>query len=267
MARAASLTLENIKTYIVRPVIIGVDKLSRHWNVKPTGVLHVGAHLGEEAKAYEESNWVPVVWIDAQPQLCEELRLNLNPRNHEIICAAIWDKAGIEIDFNVSSNSQSSSLLEFGTHASNYPQNTVVDKYSVQTSTLADIKPRFQNLNFLNLDIQGVELQAVKGFSSGISSISWIYTEVNREEVYIGCTKVDDLDRYLESNGFRRIATRWCLGVGWGDALYIRTAVKYTPKQILHQKINFVSWYLPEVLRLPIRILRKVLRARFKGPR
>jgi hypothetical protein len=32
-----------------------VSELSKYWNIAPTGVLHVGAHLGEEASDYEKN--------------------------------------------------------------------------------------------------------------------------------------------------------------------------------------------------------------------
>ena len=243
-------------------VIIAVRELSENWNIRPTGILHVGAHMGEEVQPYEENGWLPIVWIDAQPQLCTKLKEKLDPENHQVICAAIWDVSGVNLEFNISSNSQSSSFLEFGTHAENYPKNTVVEKYSLKTSTLSELKTHFHNLNFLNLDIQGVELQALKGLSEKISSISWIYTEVNREEVYVGCAKIDVLDEFLESKGFTRIATRWCLGVGWGDALYVRKVGGYTFRQKINQLRSFLKWYVSEVLRFPIRVARRNIRSK-----
>ena len=48
---------------------ITVSELSKYWNIAPTGVLHVGAHLGEEASDYEKFGWAPVIWVEA-PSRC-----------------------------------------------------------------------------------------------------------------------------------------------------------------------------------------------------
>jgi hypothetical protein len=35
---------------------------------------------------------------------------------------------------------------------------------------------------------------------------------------------VEELDVLLRAQGFKRVATRWVLGRGWGDALYLRSS-------------------------------------------
>lgn len=228
----------------------------------PSGVLHVGAHTGEEALEYELHGWLPVSWIEAQSKLCIDLIKKLDPNNHQVIHAAVWEKSGITLEFNVSSNGQSSSILEFGTHASNYPDNVVLEKQIIETSTLADLDLDFTKIDFINLDIQGVELQALRGLGEKIASIKWIYTEVNREDVYQNCTKIDELDLFLRECGFKRVATRWCLGVGWGDALYARSGLSYRTNQRISQAMNYLKWYYTQIPRLPIRAIRRRIRMR-----
>jgi hypothetical protein len=76
--------------------------------------------------------------------------------------------------------------------------------------------------NFINLDIQGAELPAIKGLGKLLKLVDYIFVEVNRREVYMNCTIVSDLDSFLSENGFKRVTTRWYFRQGWGDALYIR---------------------------------------------
>jgi hypothetical protein len=47
-----------------------------------------------------------------------------------------------------------------------------------------------------------------------------VYTEVNKDEVYQGCTLVDELDKLLHE--FNRLETGQWVGGMWSDALYIR---------------------------------------------
>jgi FkbM family methyltransferase len=243
-------------------VIIGVNALREHWSINPVGVLHVGAHTGEEAGDYEQNKWLPVTWIEAQEKLCIQLKEKLNAKFHSVVCAAVWDVSGVKINFNVSSNSQSSSLLEFGTHSANYPENVVTERYAVETATLSDLTTNFPDFDFVNLDIQGVELQALRGLGDKISNIKWIYTEVNKEDVYRNCTKINDLDDYLGSKGFTRIATRWCLGVGWGDALYSNQEMRYSIREKIGQTIHFLKWYSIQIPRWPVRLIRRRRRSR-----
>jgi hypothetical protein len=44
-------------------------------------------------------------------------------------------------------------------------------------------------------------------------------TEVNRDEVYRNCAKIEELDNFLSSYGFVRVETTWDGGT-WGDAFY-----------------------------------------------
>ncbi|MBI3429121.1 MAG: FkbM family methyltransferase [Actinobacteria bacterium] len=214
---------------------MNVKELSNVWGMKPNGVLHVGAHQGEEALDYEKFGWLPVIWIEAQPLLAKNLHERLDPEKHSVINATIWDQNGIKMKFKLASNSQSSSLLAFGTHAEDYPEVSYTEAFEVTTRRLDSLLSDVETPNFVNLDIQGAEGMALKGLGKSLNAIDAIYTEVNRKEVYLGCTMIKDLDIFLEDAGFSRVATRWILGRGWGDALYLRRTA-YRPS--LKQKVK-----------------------------
>ena len=196
--------------------------MSRNWGVTPTGVVHVGAHLAEEAPDYEKFGWTPVIWVEAQPELANQLKQNLDPVDHKVFEAAIWNENGIKLYLNIASNSQSSSLLDFGTHSNSYPDVINVGKVEVMTKRLDSLISFSDMPNFINLDIQGVELNAIKSLGNLIKKLDYIYVEVNRKQVYIACTQVSELDEFLISHGFKRRITRWYILQGWGDALYVR---------------------------------------------
>ena len=79
----------------------------------------------------------------------------------------------------------------------------------------------FDNYNFVNIDLQGYELPAIKGFGDAISKMDYIYTEVNTGEVYKGCTKIEELDEYLGGYGFTRVETEMT-DAEWGDSFYMK---------------------------------------------
>jgi hypothetical protein len=70
-----------------------------------------------------------------------------------------------------------------------------------------------------NFDIQGAELLALKGGKDSLQHVDCLYLEVNDREVYIGCARVEEIDRFLSD--FTRVWTR-ITPHGWGDALYVR---------------------------------------------
>ena len=228
-------------------MLIPVSELVTDFELKVNGVLHVGAHLAEESAEYERFNWTPVIWIEAQENLVKTLRQKLEPKGNKIIEAAVLDQNNIELVLNISSNSQSTSLLQFGTHSESYPSVKITDQVVVKTKRLDSLIDKNQMPNFINLDIQGVELKALHGLGKLIDEVKYIYTEVNRIEVYKNCTLIRELDIFLRSKGFKRIATRWHWLEGWGDALYARE--NYPSRSFIRKSkscVKLLHFYKPQ---------------------
>ena len=131
-----------------------------------------------------------------------------------------------EISFNVADNGQSSSILEFGTHAVHHPYVKMIGKKQLKTTRvdtfIKNNKIPIEKLNFLNLDIQGKELDALKSMGDYIQYVQYIYTEVNSEKVYKDCALLPEIDEFLKEKGFIRVACKMFGNCGWGDAFYIR---------------------------------------------
>ena len=216
-------------------MLISANDLSRIYGVSPWGVVHVGAHQGEEYQDYVDQNWGHIYWIEANPVLCKRLRTYFDASECTVIEAAVWSESGVKLNFNIASNGQSSSLLQFGTHLNDYPEIQFSHRIEIETRTLKDLLSFDCDANFLNLDIQGAELNAIIGLGSRLNQFNWIFTEVNKKEVYSGCAKVTELDAYLTTFGFKRQTTRWEVGKGWGDALYARESQK-------RKVLNLFQW-------------------------
>ena len=239
-------------------MLVPIRELVGDFNLKVSGVLHVGAHEAEEALEYELFSWLPITWIEAQPELVYQLRSQLDPTKHIVLEAAVYDQNGKELSFNISTNSQSSSLLEFGTHAQDYPGVVNTSSFKVRTQRLDSVLEGLSIPNFINLDIQGVELKALIGLGHLIDSIDYVYTEVNRKEVYKECDLIDSIDAFLTSKGFKRIAVRWHWYQGWGDALYIRRDLhKQTWHQVLRGKFRQVWFYRFQFKAMLIKLFTK----------
>lgn len=241
-------------------MLISVSELTTYWNVKPRGVIHVGAHEAEESSQYNAAHWGMVHWVEAQPDKVKLLREKFENSTDQVIDAAVWSVAGVPLELNIMTNSASTSLLNLGTHVDAHPDITFSHSIKVETQILQDLIPTDSIADYLCLDIQGAELEAVKGFENRIRQMNWIYTEVNSEELYEGCCLVNELDDYLLNRGFTRMATRWT-EFGWGDALYVNARVKNELSRVSIQKwqLKNIFYYLNRRARITLKKLISVL--------
>ena len=113
--------------------------------------------------------------------------------------------------------------MEFGLHSTFHPHVTYIDSFEGETKLLKDVISKYPiEYNFLNFDIQGVELKALKGMEEYLCNVDYLYTEVNSDYVYKDCALVTELDDYLSKFGLERVETEWYGDCKWGDAFYIR---------------------------------------------
>ena len=105
-------------------------------------------------------------------------------------------------------------------------------------------------------DIQGYELEALKGMPNHLKIAEYIYLEVNFEEVYLGCSQIKDIDKFLLKFGFMRVGIRKT-DKGWGDAIYSKN-------NILIAKLYYLFLPLIRIVKFPITISRFFIRTFIK---
>ena len=117
-------------------------------------------------------------------------------------------------------------MLQLGTHKTAHPDVKYIVAIDVITKRIDTLMKYYEldleNYDFLNIDLQGAELLALKGFGQELSKVNCIYIEVNKEELYVGCPLIKDIDDFLWLYNFERVETEWCGNFGWGDAFYIK---------------------------------------------
>lgn len=202
------------------------DLFSRH-GIRPRGILHLGANTGQEAEAYYRQGDPQVIWVEALEPLYLHLVRTIAPYPRQrALLACIGEEDGREVVFHVANNGgQSSSLLEFGTHTSAHPSVRYVSHVKLTTSRVDTLLARHSIAVgpdwFLNIDLQGAELIALRSMGSLLAGFRYAYIEVNEKPLYQGCPLVDEIDTYLARYGFigREVKmTNW----GWGDKFYLR---------------------------------------------
>jgi FkbM family methyltransferase len=193
-------------------------------------VYHIGAHEGQEAQAYYENGVEKVIWFEANTDLIETLKDNINnySLDSQIIPYALWNE-NTELDFNITNFNQSSSFFELGKHSEYYPNITVEAKKKIKAFRLDSLLEigndflKWHDFDFINIDTQGSELAILQGLGKYLSldSLKGIYLEVNAEQLYKGIPVIGEIDTYLAQFNFLRCKTVWS-NAGWGDALYVK---------------------------------------------
>jgi FkbM family methyltransferase len=241
-------------------MLIDLSYLYQKYHINATGVIHIGAHLGQEAEAYHKHG-LKVIWIEANRKIWQQLKQNVLKYTGTIsINACISDTDGDIVPFNISNNEgQSSSLFEFGTHTQAHPGIIFTERTRLHTMRV-DTVLKERNINpeeydFVNIDIQGAELLALKGMD--LSHIRYAYLEVNEKELYKGIPLIKEIDDYLLMFNLHRVETSMTTW-GWGDAFYIKKEVvmlsavevpdHFKPKQPFaypgDNDIDFERWYM-----------------------
>jgi FkbM family methyltransferase len=206
-------------------MIITFADIVKKYDMKISGVIHIGGHYGEEVGSYVEQGINDIVLFEPLKENFEILKKNVsnfdaNIEGHRV---ALGNSNG-NITMNLSSNGlESSSILKPKLHLELYPDITFDNTEEVEIKKLDDYN--YSNYNFMNMDVQGYELEVLRGGSNTLQYIDYLYCEVNRNEVYEGNAYIQELDDYLSSYSMKRVETSWWDNGDWGDALYIKEKV------------------------------------------
>lgn len=195
-----------------------IEKIINKYKKPIQGVIHVGAHFGEEYNSYIRNGIYEIHFFEASRKNYEKLISQVG-----VSCVynyALGSQEGeAELFVESSNQGQSNSLLEPLLHLKQYPQIVFNQREKVNIRRLDYFE--IYTCNFLNMDVQGFELEVLKGGEKTIEKFDYIYSEVNRAETYKHCAQIHQLDEFLLSKGFRRVETLWSGGI-WGDALWVR---------------------------------------------
>ena len=217
--------------------------IERH-ELKINGIIHVGAHECGEVEIYSRLGIKNVVLIEANPyrflRLKETLQtgrycVNCSPltylplpinqalitKNYIPINAVVCQSPG-EVKFHLSDGDGGADSIyeinEVGSRESwcNYKH---TDELRLRSSQLNDIIPNPKDYNFLNIDVEGAELDVLKSYN--LEHINYILLEVQSTPRFTGSHSRKEVSEYLVGNGFKSIdyyATQY----SWGDELFFK---------------------------------------------
>ena len=191
--------------------------------MKIRGIVHIGAHYGEEIQEYINNGIQDIIVFEPLSENFKVLEKNLKDLNANIdgYQIALGSKSERKTMILSSNDQQSSSLLKPKLHLEHHDHVKFEGTEEVDVDLLDNYD--IGSSNFINIDVQGYELEVFKGAMNTLKQIDYIYTEVNRGELYENCALIENLDEFLSQYSFKRVETFWPEDwYQWGDALYIK---------------------------------------------
>ena len=218
------------------------------------GIVHIGAHELEELRAYKSKNIKDIIWVEANPakyKLIEDLLMQYKDM---ILGKFAAGQSKKKLKLNISNNGQSSSLLPLGTHKYSYPHIFYTSQIEVCVMSFDDWASKnkiySKSYNFINIDIQGYELEALKGMQKQLTFSDYVYLEVNFREVYENCSQIEEIDNFLIKFNLKRVGT-YTSNKGWGDAIYVKNYI------LINKIYYFFLIPLIKIVLIPWKLFKK----------
>ncbi|HYT89850.1 MAG TPA: FkbM family methyltransferase [Gemmataceae bacterium] len=212
-----------------------LDLLSGY--VPPRGVIHVGAHQGQEVAAYLARGLSNILLVEANPHWCEYLKRTFAAASAVRVCnCAVTDTDGI-IDLQMhtsrSGSTEPASIFLLKRFKEIVKTLHTPESVRVPATRLDSLFQQhgfaMSDYNCLNIDVQGAELLAFRGGPKLLNQLDAVLTEVNLIEMYEGCPSAQDIQNFLCGAGFELVGSLYHelydeTGAfpAWGECLFVR---------------------------------------------
>jgi len=188
-----------------------------------SGLIHVGAWDGAEYRGSQG----PMVLFEPLADAFAQLQANLGDRKDVLLVrCALGAKPGTAEIYRSTPSHSSSLLSPKEKMGIVWPEVTFDGREKVRVSTLDDEMRAFgkegKGYERLILDVQGYELEVLKGAKRTLHGIDWIKTEVSWVELYEGGVLFEEINGYLNDLGFRLTRVHQDGNKPQGDAYYRR---------------------------------------------
>lgn len=203
-------------------MLLNFPSLVKKYSIKAHGCIHVGAHHAQEHSDYVAAGIKRFVYIEPCAATFNVLKKKFAAHHHiQLFNIACGEVECEQVMYTGSQNDgQSNSLLKMQKHLQIHPGITLPHTELVTVKRLDSLGLAHKGYQLLVMDCQGFEKWVLKGATETLKQVNYIYTEVNKDFVYEGCTLIDELDKLLYE--FERVETGAWVGNAWTDALYIR---------------------------------------------
>ena len=188
--------------------------------VNPDLVMHIGGHRGQDGHSYQvimkdESR---IIW--AEPDIANAQVIQRKYPSQKVLTDVFWSEKNVAINFYKTKDSEKSSAKK----PIDKLTETVVEEITLRTTTIDNEMPKDTEKCLLVLDVQGGEIEVLRGGSGSLSQVKWIVLEVTSNGVeYENVPTEIQLDSLLKSEGFRKSISRISHNGDYKDQLYLRS--------------------------------------------
>jgi FkbM family methyltransferase len=163
--------------------------------VPPGGLaFDIGAHVGDRTASFVRLG-ASAVAVEPQPWVFRALRLiHVRTRNVTLLRAAVGARSGVT-EFHVNAanptvSTASRKLIEAARSAENWKAELWDDAITVSVTTLDLLIADYGRPDFIKIDVEGYELEVLRGLSAPVPCLSFEFTTLQRE---IACDCVQRL--------------------------------------------------------------------------
>ena len=198
-----------------------LKKIVKKFANKIHSIAHVGAHLGQEVGIYLQAKPDNLYLFEPQKNIFDKLNSKVLDKNNVFTFnfGLGADNSKKILHKATENNGASSSLLEPKLHLELHSNIKFENNEEVEVKRFDELN--INDVNFLVLDVQGFELEVIKGFGKKMESIDFLFTEINKNFVYKNNVLIQQLDEHLNKVGLVRFSTFWDPYLPYGDAFYI----------------------------------------------
>jgi FkbM family methyltransferase len=168
-----------------------------------SGVLHIGAHMGQEAEFYNSAK-TKVIWVEAIPDVYRQLEINIKRfKNQYAYNYLLGKKNQSKVNFFVSSNqSVSSSIYKLG-NEHGWKGVEMTSQISLRMFRLDEVFTKNKLKSYQNwvIDVQGAELDVLIGAGTLLNLCQTLLIEVSTRETYEKGSKYLDVRKKLVDCG------------------------------------------------------------------
>jgi FkbM family methyltransferase len=205
----------------------------RQEGLRPSLIVHVGSHEGQEIQQYLDLKPDQLVFVEADPKTFFNLEKNISKHRQNTDTQIFWVNALVNssneerVNFYRYSNDglsssiyRSTELLEKTWAVINLQETGEVLSLPSRTlkSVLNSINVKIGENSILILDVQGAELNALMGLGDTLKDFRFLEVEVSKNQYYEGAPLFDKINEYLISFDFKKVSD-----VPWhGDIVYRR---------------------------------------------
>jgi FkbM family methyltransferase len=202
-----------------------VDLVKKFCNFTPKNIFEIGANFGQDAEYLRKSFFIEeknVYVFEPHPQIFKELNKLYKFNNYELAVSNEVGRANfhaIDIENNEYKNSGISSLKNgLTTDKKNFIE---IDVKMIRMDEFIS-KNKIEEVDFLKIDVEGVNYEVIEGFGNEITKVKVIQTEGEYRQYWEGQKLYSDMEQYLVKNGFLLIDFKLSSDGIQSDSLWVQ---------------------------------------------